>query len=307
MPASTAPRCRSCSRRATAACPASTRVRGPRRRARPVDRLARRAVQRRTGRGGADPAHVVRGARTVADRRAAARLAERGRRLQDPLRPGDAARPAEVRRGDPLRALRAGGPATPRRRSTTTAARLAWARHPDTEMECCSSVQASASFARGEGIWSRLGVATRRDQLDRMIELVDELYPTFRWFLFDGSRRYAAPVTVFGSQRAALYLGQLYLVLTSRRARAHAEPPLRLRSSATPSVQPTSIARTSPASAAGSTADPVESRTVRVVATASAPELGRPQHSAGVSVRRRVQGARASSSRVSRGRGGRDR
>ena len=97
----------------------------------------------------------------------------------------------------------------------TTAARLTWARHPDTEMECCSSTQALASFARGEGMWSRLGVEARREQLDRMITLVDELYPTFRWFLFDGSRRYAAPVTVFGPKRAALYLGQLYLVLTS--------------------------------------------------------------------------------------------
>lgn len=97
----------------------------------------------------------------------------------------------------------------------TTAARLAWARHPDTDMECCSSTQAITSFARGEGIWSRLGTAARRDQLDRMIQLVDELYPTFRWFLFDGSKRYAAPVTVFGAQRAALYLGHLYLVLTS--------------------------------------------------------------------------------------------
>ena len=97
----------------------------------------------------------------------------------------------------------------------TTAAQLAWARHPDTEMECCSSVQGVASFARGEGMWSRLGLAARRQQLDRMIELTDELYPTFRWFLFDGSRRYAAPVTVFGRQRAALYLGELYLVLTS--------------------------------------------------------------------------------------------
>jgi transcriptional regulator with XRE-family HTH domain len=97
----------------------------------------------------------------------------------------------------------------------TTAARLAWARHPDTDMECCSSTQAITSFAHGEGIWSRLSVAARRDQLDRMIQLVDELYPTFRWFLFDASKRYAAPVTVFGVQRAALYLGQLYLVLTS--------------------------------------------------------------------------------------------
>lgn len=97
----------------------------------------------------------------------------------------------------------------------TTAARLAWARHPDTDMECCSSTQSLTSFANGEGVWSRLPVALRRSQLQRMIELVDELYPTFRWFLFDGSRRYAAPLTVFGSQRAALYLGQLYLVLTS--------------------------------------------------------------------------------------------
>jgi len=108
-----------------------------------------------------------------------------------------------------------GDPGTAQTVIATTAARLAWARHPDTDMECCSSTQAITSFARGEGIWSRLSTAARRDQLDHMIELVGELYPTFRWFLFDGSKRYAAPVTVFGAQRAALYLGQLYLVLTS--------------------------------------------------------------------------------------------
>lgn len=97
----------------------------------------------------------------------------------------------------------------------TTAVRLAWARNPDAEMECCSSVQSVTSFARGEGIWHRLGVQARREQLDRMIELTTELYPTFRWFLFDGLKRYASPVTVFGPRRAALYLGELYLVLTS--------------------------------------------------------------------------------------------
>jgi len=48
-----------------------------------------------------------------------------------------------------------------------------------------------------------------------MIELCAELYPTLRWFLFDGRERYAAPVTIFGPLRAALYLGQMYLVLTS--------------------------------------------------------------------------------------------
>lgn len=97
----------------------------------------------------------------------------------------------------------------------TTSARLAWVRNPDTELECYSSVQSLSSFARGEGVWQRLGVAARREQLDRMIELSTELYPTFRWFLFDGMKRYASPVTVFGPHRAALYLGDLYLVLTS--------------------------------------------------------------------------------------------
>jgi hypothetical protein len=51
--------------------------------------------------------------------------------------------------------------------------------------------------------------------MERMIALTEELYPSLRWFLFDGLQRYAAPVTIFGPQRAALYLGQMYLVLTS--------------------------------------------------------------------------------------------
>ena len=97
----------------------------------------------------------------------------------------------------------------------TTAARLAWTRAPETEMECCSSVQSVRGFARGEGVWAGLPVADRAAQLDQMIELTRELYPSFRWFLYDVSQRYAAPVTIFGHLRAALYLGQLYLVLTA--------------------------------------------------------------------------------------------
>jgi hypothetical protein len=48
-----------------------------------------------------------------------------------------------------------------------------------------------------------------------MARLTEELYPTFRLFLYDGRRRFAAPYTVFGPQRAALYLGGLYLVVNS--------------------------------------------------------------------------------------------
>lgn len=97
----------------------------------------------------------------------------------------------------------------------TTATGLNWQRRPDADMECCSSVQSLEGFARGEGIWNRLPSAARRAQLEHIAALADELYPTYRWFLYDGRSRYAAPVTVFGMRRAALYVGETYLVFTS--------------------------------------------------------------------------------------------
>lgn len=100
-------------------------------------------------------------------------------------------------------------------RIETIANRLAWTRQPDAEMECCSSRQSLEAFARGEGIWKGLAPKARRAQLEEMIALTEELYPAFRWFLFDGLQRYAAPITIFGPKRVALYLGQMYLVLTS--------------------------------------------------------------------------------------------
>jgi len=93
--------------------------------------------------------------------------------------------------------------------------RLAYTRRPETDMEVCSSVQSLAGFARGEGIWSGLPSLDRREQIDRMIRTLDELYPTLRWFLFDGLKSYCVPMTVFGPLRAAIYIGDMYLVLNS--------------------------------------------------------------------------------------------
>jgi hypothetical protein len=42
-----------------------------------------------------------------------------------------------------------------------------------------------------------------------------EAYPTLRLHLYDGRKTFAAPFTVFGRIRAALYLGEAYLVVTS--------------------------------------------------------------------------------------------
>ncbi len=93
--------------------------------------------------------------------------------------------------------------------------RLAYSRRPETDMEVCSSAQSLEGFARGEGIWSGVSVEDRRDQIDRMIRTLDELYPTLRWFLFDGLKSYCAPMTIFGPLRAAVYIGDMYLVLNS--------------------------------------------------------------------------------------------
>ena len=103
----------------------------------------------------------------------------------------------------------------PEQKIETAAARLAAIRTMGIDLECCSSMQSLDSFARGEGVWRGFPIAHRRDQLRQIAEVGDELYPMFRWFLFDGLERYAVPVTIFGPIRASVYLGQMYLVLTS--------------------------------------------------------------------------------------------
>lgn len=91
----------------------------------------------------------------------------------------------------------------------------AYARRPETEIEVCSTVQSVEAFAAGEGVWRGLAAETRREQLEHMAVLAEELYPTYRWFLFDGRERGSVPLTVFGPRRAALYVGDIFFMFTS--------------------------------------------------------------------------------------------
>jgi transcriptional regulator with XRE-family HTH domain len=93
--------------------------------------------------------------------------------------------------------------------------RIDHVRQAASEIEVCTSRQTVESFARGEGLWRQLPLRERRRQLEHMAVSVEELYPSYRWFLFDGRERYAAPYTVFGQKRAAIYVGSLYFVFTS--------------------------------------------------------------------------------------------
>lgn len=68
-----------------------------------------------------------------------------------------------------------------------------------------------AAFAEGSGYWAGLSIAARAAQLDQLIRLVDEIYPSLRLYFYDAHRVYSAPVTIFGPNLAVIYLGRAYL------------------------------------------------------------------------------------------------
>ncbi len=70
------------------------------------------------------------------------------------------------------------------------------------------------SFASGTGYWSGLAPALRRAQIEALAERLETRYPALRLYLFDAHRVFSAPVTVFGTHRAVVYLGQQYLVFS---------------------------------------------------------------------------------------------
>ncbi|MCB1490663.1 MAG: helix-turn-helix transcriptional regulator [Rhodobiaceae bacterium] len=92
--------------------------------------------------------------------------------------------------------------------------RIDYNRRPETDMEACMPIQTLEALAGGTGLWSGLSAEDRRRQLQHMASLIHDLYPTFRLFLFDLRTVFSAPFTVFGQQRAAIYMGDMYLVLT---------------------------------------------------------------------------------------------
>jgi transcriptional regulator with XRE-family HTH domain len=85
----------------------------------------------------------------------------------------------------------------------------------DMDVEIAMPVQTLQDLSQGGGIWRGTDPGLRRRQLAHMAATCAEVFPTLRLHLFDGRRAFAAPFTVFGRIRAALYLGEAYLVVTS--------------------------------------------------------------------------------------------
>ncbi len=88
---------------------------------------------------------------------------------------------------------------------------LDWMRKSSSDYEIALPLHELASFAQGVGYYAGLPRQIRLGQIDRMLDLHDQLYPSVRVFLFDARRLFSAPITVFGPLLAVIYLGQTYL------------------------------------------------------------------------------------------------
>ncbi|MCF6316551.1 MAG: helix-turn-helix transcriptional regulator [Marinosulfonomonas sp.] len=94
--------------------------------------------------------------------------------------------------------------------------RLGWLRANNSDYEMAIPLHEMASFARGEGYYTGLPAEVRRAQIDWMLELHDQLYPSLRLFLFDARRLFSAPISIFGPLLAVLYLGRNYLAFRDK-------------------------------------------------------------------------------------------
>ena len=83
------------------------------------------------------------------------------------------------------------------------------------DIEISMPLQMLTALQSGGGLWSGLSKDVRRRQLRHIAEIAEARYPTIRLHLFDQLKTYAAPFTVFGTSRAAIYLGGAYLVVTA--------------------------------------------------------------------------------------------
>lgn len=90
-------------------------------------------------------------------------------------------------------------------------AQLQHLRGARSDYEIAMPLHEITAFAEGSGYWAGLPAPARAEQLDRLIRLTDELYPSLRLYFYDAHRVYSAPVTVFGPHLAVIYLGQAYL------------------------------------------------------------------------------------------------
>jgi transcriptional regulator with XRE-family HTH domain len=94
--------------------------------------------------------------------------------------------------------------------------RLNWMRGSQSDYEIAVPLFELHSFAHGTGYYHGLPLEIRLNQLDRFLQLCEQLYPRLRIYLYDAQRLYSAPVTIFGPLLCVFYAGGHYLAFRDR-------------------------------------------------------------------------------------------
>lgn len=100
---------------------------------------------------------------------------------------------------------------TPNQAITAMRDRIALLREGGSDYEIAAPLHEIESLARGEGYYRGLDAAARGEQIDHMIAVCEEFYPSLRLFLFDARRVFSAPVTIFGPLVGVVYVGRFHL------------------------------------------------------------------------------------------------
>src|SRR6056297_3543869 len=89
--------------------------------------------------------------------------------------------------------------------------RLEWMRGTQSDHEIAMPLSEIRSLLRGEGYYTGLPRDVREAQIDRLLEVMQQLYPSLRVYLYDARRLYSAPMTIFGPLLTVIYIGQNYM------------------------------------------------------------------------------------------------
>ncbi|MEO0544679.1 MAG: helix-turn-helix domain-containing protein [Pseudomonadota bacterium] len=105
---------------------------------------------------------------------------------------------------------------TPSQAHDAMEATVTWLESPGSDYEMCVPLHHVRALARGDGYWSGVPENVRREQVQWMAEACDQRYPSLRVYIYDSRELYSAPLTIFGSMLAALYVGKFYMVFRER-------------------------------------------------------------------------------------------
>ena len=94
--------------------------------------------------------------------------------------------------------------------------RLDWMRQSLSDFEIAMPLFEIESMIAATGYYRGLPDDVRKRQIEHLLDLHDQLYPSLRVFLFDARRVWSAPLTIFGPLVGVLYLGQHYLAFRDR-------------------------------------------------------------------------------------------